>query len=205
VAPSVAPSAPAASAPAPAPVTAPLVVFLGDSLTAGYGLSEEQSFPSILSRWLAAEGRPVRIVNAGVSGDTSAGGLARLGWILQQKPDVLVVGLGANDALRGQPLDGVEANLTAIVRRSQAAGAKVLILGLMIPVNYGPGYSEGFSAIYPRVARATGAGLVPFLLEGVGGHAELNLADGLHPNAAGQEIVARNVLPQLKRLLGDLP
>jgi acyl-CoA thioesterase-1 len=189
----------------PAAPRGPLVVFFGDSLTAGYGLSEEQAFPALVERRLRAAGSPVRVVNAGVSGDTTAGGLSRLPWVLRQKPDVLVVGFGANDAMRGQPLENVEANLRAIVERGAAAGARVVILGMRIPTNYGPDYSEGFAAIYPRVAKSLGAELVPFLLDGVGGHSDLNLADGIHPNARGQEIVADNVLHHLKRVLGTLP
>jgi len=178
-----------------------IVVFLGDSLTAGYGLPQDQAFPAVLERRLRASGIPVTAVNAGVSGDTTAGGLARLDWVLGQRPAVLVVGLGANDALRGQPLENVEANLRAIVERGKAAGARVLLLGMRIPTNYGPDYGEGFAAIYPRVAKSLGVELVPFLLDGVGGHAGLNQEDGLHPNARGTEIVADNVLPHLKRVL----
>jgi acyl-CoA thioesterase I len=178
---------------------APLVVFLGDSLTAGLGLSADQAYPSILERRLRASGIPVRVVNAGVSGDTTAGGLARLPWLLKQHPDVLVVGLGANDGLRGEPLPGIEANLRDIVRAGSAAGARIVLLGMRIPPNYGPDYAEGFAAIYPRVAKSLDVSLVPFLLEGVGGHAALNQEDGIHPNEHGQEIVAENVLPFLTR------
>jgi acyl-CoA thioesterase I len=194
------------AAPREAPETrdtkGPLVVFLGDSLTAGLGLSEEQAFPALLERRLRAEGVTVRVVNAGVSGDTTTGGLSRLPWLLQQNPDVLVVGLGANDALRGQPLDVIEENLRAIVERGTAAGARVLLLGMRVPTNYGPDYAEGFAALYTRVAKSRGVELVPFLLDGVGGHPDLNQEDGIHPTARGQEIVADNVLPHLKRVLG---
>jgi len=179
----------------------PLVVFLGDSLTAGYGLPEEQAFPALLERRLIVSGVPVRVVNAGVSGDTTAGGLSRLSWVLNQKPDVLVVGLGANDAMRGQPLENVEANLRAIVEGGLASGARVLLLGMRIPTNFGPDYSLGFAAIYPRVAKSLGVELVPFLLDGVGGHIDLNQPDGIHPNARGQEIVANNVFRHLRRVI----
>lgn len=189
------------SAPAVEDPSAPLVIFLGDSLTAGLGLPEDRAYPSILERKLRDSGVPVRVVNAGVSGDTTAGGLARLPWLLRQRPDVLVVGLGANDALRGQPLENVEANLRAIVEGGAAAGARVLVLGMRIPTNYGPDYAEGFAAIYPRVAKSLDVALVPFLLEGVGGRPGLNQEDGMHPNARGQEVVAENVLPHLKRVL----
>lgn len=195
--------------PAPAPIVAaeaaptdgPLVVFFGDSLTAGYGLAEEEAFPALVAARLAAGGIRVRLVNAGVSGDTSAGGLRRIDWVLRQSPDVVVIGLGANDALRGQPLAEIETNLTGIVTRARNAGADVLVLGMRIPTNYGPEYTEGFHAIYRRVADAQRVSLVPFLLEGVGGHPELNQPDGIHPNARGHRIVADNVAPPLERLL----
>jgi acyl-CoA thioesterase-1 len=180
---------------------APLVVFLGDSLTAGLGLAEDQAWPALLERQLAAAGTPIRPVNAGVSGDTSAGGLRRLPWLLRQRPDVLVVELGANDGLRGQPLEGVEANLRSIVERARASGARVLLLGLRVPPSLGADYSREFAALYPRLARELDVPLVPFLLEGVAGRPELNQPDGIHPNAAGQRQVAEVVRPYLGRLL----
>ena len=186
---------------APPPASGPLVVFLGDSLTAGYGLDAEQAFPALVGEALAAQGHPIRVVNAGVSGDTSAGGLARLDWLLRQKPSVLVVGLGANDGLRGQPPEATEANLVQIVRRAKAEGARVLLLGMKIPPSYGPMYTRGFERLYARVAEATDVPLVPFLLEGVAADPALNLADGIHPNAAGHRVVARNVAPRVLALL----
>ena len=179
----------------------PLVVFLGDSLTAGFGLGEEEAYPALASAALAAEGRPVRVVNAGVSGDTSAGGLARLDWVLRLAPDVVVVELGPNDGLRGLSLAATEANLREIVERSRAAGARVLLAGMLIPPNYGPDYAGRFAAIYPRLAAELDVPLVPFLLEGVGGEPDLNLADGIHPNAAGHRRLAENVLPHLRPLV----
>jgi acyl-CoA thioesterase-1 len=184
-------------------VERPLVVFLGDSLTAGYGLSEDRAFPALVAQALRDRGTAGRVVNAGVSGDTTAGGLARLDWILKQKPAILVVGLGGNDALRGQPLENVEQNLRAIVSRGRLAGARVLLLGQRIPTNYGPDYSERFAAIYPRVAREAGAKLMPFVLESVGGRPALNLPDGIHPNARGHEIIAGNVAPYVEELLRE--
>jgi len=181
----------------------PRVVFLGDSLTAGYGLAEDDAYPALIEAALAAEGRPVRVVNAGVSGDTSAGGLSRLDWVLRLEPDVVVVELGPNDGLRGLPLDATEANLRRIVERIEAAGARVLLVGLLIPPNYGPDYAGRFAAIYPRLAAELDVPLVPFLLEGVGGEPDLNLADGIHPNAAGHRRLADNVLPHLRPLLGE--
>lgn len=189
--------------PAPAAEKGPLVIFLGDSLTAGLGLPEEQAYPALLDRRLDAKGAPVRILNAGVSGDTTAGGLARLDWLLKQKPDILVLGLGANDGLRGLELDQTEKNLREIVRRAQGAGARVLLLGMMIPPNYGAEYTERFRKMYPEIADDMDLPLVPFLLEGVGGVARFNQEDGIHPTAEGQEIVANNVEPYLVELIEE--
>lgn len=197
-----------AATPAPAPASprddGPLVVFLGDSLTAGLGLDEERAFPAVIGRLLAAEGRPIRVVNAGVSGDTTAGGLRRLGWLLRQKPDVVVVSLGGNDGLRALDAEMSEANLRRIVVEARAAGARVLLAGMQVPPNYGPDYAERFRAIYPRLAAELDVPLVPFLLAGVGGDPALNQGDGIHPNAAGQERVAEVVLPYLKDVLAGL-
>jgi acyl-CoA thioesterase-1 len=179
----------------------PRVVFLGDSLTAGLHLSAEQSFPAVVSERLRADGRPIELINAGVSGDTSAGGLARIDWILKQHADVVVVGLGGNDGLRGLPVEETRKNLRAIVERARATGARVLLLGMKLPPNYGVDYVRDFEALYPAIARELDVALVPFMLEGVGGHAELNLPDGLHPNEEGQKRVAENVLPYLRALL----
>lgn len=177
------------------------MVFLGNSLTAGFGLAEEQAFPALLAAELAASGRPIRAVNAGVSGDTSAGGLRRLGWLLRQKPAVLVVELGTNDALRGQPLSGIEQNLRAIITQAQQAGVRVVLLGMRIPTNYGATYAEQFHALYLTLARELDLPLVPFLLEGVALDPKLNLGDGIHPNVEGHKIVARHVLPVLLTVL----
>ena len=179
-----------------------LVLFLGDSLTAGFGLAADQAFPALVGEALNSAGVSVRIVNAGVSGDTTSGALERLDWLLKQKPDVLVVGLGANDAFRGQPVSRIEANLREIVRRAKRAGARVVLLGMRIPTNYGRDYTEAFFDVYARVAKAEKAELMPFLLEGVGGRTELNLDDGMHPNAEGQQIIAAEVLPYVRRALG---
>ena len=199
-----APARPASPAPAAErQPSGPLVVFLGDSLTAGLGLAEDQAYPARVAARLAARGTPVRVINAGVSGDTSAGGLARLDWLLGQRPDILVLALGANDGLRGLPLADTEKNLREIIRRSRATGARVLLLGMQIPPNYGPDYAGGFKAMYPRIAKDLNVPLVPFLLEGVGGIAGLNQADGIHPTAEGQEKVAGNVAPLLEKLLAE--
>lgn len=183
--------------------SAPLVVFLGDSLTAGRGLAEEEAYPARVGERLAAEGLPARVVNAGVSGDTSAGGLARVDWVLRLDPDVVVVELGPNDGLRGLPLDATEDNLRRIVGRIRAAGVQVLLVGLQIPPNYGPDYAGRFRDLYPRLAEELNLPLVPFLLEGVGGEPDLNLPDGLHPNAEGHRRLAANVLPYLRPLVAE--
>jgi len=197
----VTPSATPGAAATQPPPHEPLVVFLGDSLTAGLGLEEEQAWPAHVAAALAAEGRPIRMVNAGVSGDTTAGGLARLGWLLRQQPDVVVVELGANDGLRGAPIAEIESNLRQIVERIRSAGAKVLLCGMRIPTNYGPEYTAAFFAVYAKLAHELHVPEVPFLLEGVGGHPDLTQADGLHPTAAGHEIVAKTVLPYLREVL----
>lgn len=185
----------------PVPADAPLVVFLGDSLTAGLGLEVDQAYPAIVGRELAKRGRPIRVVNAGVSGDTTAGGLRRAEWVLSQRPDVVVLALGANDGLRGLPLGETEKNLRGIVAKARAAGARVLLCGMLIPTSYGPQFQEGFGRIFPRVAKEEGLPLVPFLLEGVAGKKELNQDDGIHPNPEGQRILAGNVLPGPEAIL----
>src|SRR5688500_10012796 len=140
----------------------PRIVFLGDSLTAGLGVEAEQAFPALVGAALEREGLAAEVVNAGVSGDTTAGGLRRIDWLLRQKPDVVVVGLGGNDGLRGLELSASEENLRAIVRKSREAGAKVLLLGMLIPPNYGPEYTGRFRELYPRIAKDEGVALVPF-------------------------------------------
>ncbi len=202
---------PSASAPAKETVSpplieerGPLVIFLGDSLTAGYGLSAEQAYPALIEAYLNETGQQVRVVNAGISGDTTAGGLARLDWLLRQQPDILVVCLGANDGLRGVPLDSSEVNLRSIVEQAQAQDIQVLLAGMLIPPNYGPDYAERFAAIYPRLAKEFDVPLIPFLLEGVAAHPELNLPDGIHPTAEGQRIVAETVLPFLAPLVESI-
>ena len=179
----------------------PLIIFLGDSLTAGYGLSEEQAFPALVGEQLEAEGTPVTIVNAGISGDTTAGGASRLDWLLAQNPDVMVVELGANDGLRGLSLEETAANLDDIIQRSLKAGAGVLLIGMKIPPSYGPEYADGFERIFKRLATQHGVAEMPFLLEGVAADPELNQGDGIHPNAKGQRRVAANVIPYLTPLL----
>jgi len=195
---------PRAASVAPAADSRPLVVFLGDSLTAGYGLSAEEAFPAHVERLLAERGLPVRALNAGVSGDTSAGGRERLAWFLRQRPAIVVVELGGNDGLRGQSLAATEANLRDIVERSLAAGARVVLAGMQIPPNYGPEYGRGFAEIFPRLAADYDVPLIPFLLEGVAADPALNLPDGIHPNAEGQRIVAGTVADALAPLVAEM-
>lgn len=180
---------------------APLVVFLGDSLSAGLGLAVDAAYPHLVRERLREEGYEIRIVNAGVSGDTTAGGLARVDWLLRQEPDVLVLGLGANDGLRGTELASTEENLRRIIEKAQDAGTEVLLLGMMIPPNYGQEYSERFAAIYPRLEEELGVERVPFLLEGVAGDRSLNMADNIHPNARGHQVMAETVLEHLRPML----
>jgi acyl-CoA thioesterase-1 len=194
-------AAPSSRPSAVAAAGGPRVVFLGDSLTAGLGVDGDQAFPAVVARQLAAEGLPVRMVNAGVSGDTTAGGVSRLDWILRQKPDVVVVGLGANDGLRGLDLAQMEANLRQIISRARAAGADVLLLGMMMPPSEGPDYAGRFREVFPRLARELSVPLVPFLLEGVAADPKLNQADGIHPTAEGQRLLAGNVVPLLRPLV----
>lgn len=191
------------TAPIHAPIEeGPRIVFLGDSLSAGLHLSSEQAFPAVLQRRLADEGLPFRLVNAGVSGDTTAGGLTRIGWILKQEPEWVVVELGGNDGLRGQPVATIESNLRAIIDRIEDAGAGVVLLGQVMPPNYGPDYTREFRALYDAIAADYELEYVPFFLEGVGGDSELNLRDGLHPTPEGHAAIAEKLLPTFRRIVG---
>lgn len=183
---------------------APLViVFYGDSLTAGYGIDPESAFPALIGKALEQKGKNVKVVNAGVSGETSAGGLSRVDWVLRQPVDIFVLELGANDGLRGLPVEQTKKNLQAIIDKVKAKNpnVKIVIAGMMVPPNMGPDYSAQFQKIFPELARRNDAALVPFLLEDVAGIKTLNLADGIHPNPEGHQIVARNVLKVLEPLL----
>jgi acyl-CoA thioesterase-1 len=190
-------SPPAAAAPAPASSPAssspPRIVFLGDSLTAGLGLSADQAYPSLLQQRLKEEGLPYEVVNAGVSGDTSAGGLSRLDWSLEGNVKVLVVALGGNDALRGLPTEELKKNLAEIIRRARARHITVVLAGMEAPPNYGRDYAVAFHHVYTSLAAECHVPLVPFLLQGVGGVARLNQRDGIHPTAEGARILADNV------------
>ena len=182
----------------------PLVAFLGDSLTSGWKLEREEAYPALVARDMRARGRPIRVLDAGVSGETVAGGLARLPAILEHRPDVLVVALGINDGLRGLPLEETEAGLRRIVDQALSAGAHVLLVGVRIPPEHGAEHARRFAEIHPRIAAERHLGFVPDLLHGVSGEPELLFADQIHPNAAGQARLAANVLPHLELALAEL-
>jgi acyl-CoA thioesterase-1 len=179
----------------------PLLVALGDSLTSGYGLNLEESLPAQLERYLKAKGVKVSIRNAGVSGDTTAGGLTRLKWVLADRPDAVLLALGANDALRGLDPKGVRANLDAILAKLRAQRVKVLLAGMRAPANYGAQYAQEFDRIYPELAGKHGVLLYPFLLDGVALHPELNQADGIHPTATGVARIVEKLAPHVIELL----
>jgi acyl-CoA thioesterase I len=187
--------------PVPARGTERVVVVLGDSLTAGLGVAADEAWPALVESRLRREGYAYRVVNAGVSGDTTAGGLRRVDWVLRNRPEVAVVALGANDGLRGLATDAMESNLLAIVERLRAGGARVLVAGMQVPPNYGAASSRAFSGVFPDVARRTGSALMPFLLDGVATDPRLNLPDGIHPNAAGHRAIAEHLWPHLVALL----
>lgn len=208
-----APPASRAATPAAAPAAAPavdpagdtpVIVFLGDSLTAGLGLDPSQSFPSLIQARLRASGYPHQVVNAGVSGDTSAGGLRRLAWSLgHPHVKVLVVALGGNDGLRGLPPEQLAANLGAIIEQARERGVTVVLAGMEAPPNFGADYTARFREVYPALARTHQVPLIPFLLDGVAGDPAFNQSDGIHPNPRGAERVAdlvwRTLEPQLTR------
>lgn len=186
---------------APARADERVIVALGDSLTAGLGVAAEEAYPALLEHRLRQAGFPYRVVNAGVSGDTSAGGLRRLDWVLRSRPEIVIVALGANDGLRGIPIATLRDNLATIVTKLQASGVRVLLVGMRLPPNYGGAYADAFARTFHDVARRTSTAFLPFLLEGVGGDPALNQADGIHPNAAGQRVVAERIWLSLEPLL----
>lgn len=183
------------------------IIFLGDSLTAGYGLAREEAYPALLETRVQALRRDAKVVNAGVSGDTTAGGLRRIGWVMAEGGDVLVVALGANDGLRGVDPGETERNLMGIIdaARKKNPRIKILLAGMQMPPNMGLGYTADFARLFPKVAKVRGVELIPFLLEGVAGRPELNQEDGIHPTAAGQRIVANVVWSHLRPLLEEIP
>jgi acyl-CoA thioesterase I len=180
-----------------------VILFFGDSLTAGYGLSVEEAFPALVEQKFVANGRKTKVINAGLSGETTAGGLSRIDWVLRQPVDIFVLELGANDGLRGLPLDQTQKNLQAIIDKVKAKNpkVKVVVAGMMVPPNLGPDYSSRFNKIFPEIAKKNNATLIPFLLQDVAGDEKLNLADGIHPNVKGHKIVAENVYKVITPLL----
>jgi len=179
------------------------ILFFGDSLTAGYGLSPEIAFPALVEKELIKENKNVKVINAGLSGETSAGGLSRIDWTLRQPIDVFVLELGANDGLRGLPIEQTKKNLQSIIDKvkTKYPKVKIVLAGMMVPPNMGKAYSDEFRKIYPAMANKNKASLIPFLLEGVAGNEKLNQADGIHPNAEGHRIVANNLIAFLRPLI----
>jgi acyl-CoA thioesterase-1 len=181
------------------------VVVLGDSIAAGYGVEPEEAYPALLQEKIKAAGLNFTVVNAGVSGDTSADGLNRINWLLRRPVDVLVLELGGNDGLRGLPVSTTETNLQTIIDRTKQKypNARVVIAGMQMPKNMGEDYTTAFKNLFPALANKNHAALVPFLLEGVGGRPELNQPDHIHPTAAGHRIVAENVWKVLQPVLTE--
>ena len=180
------------------------IVFFGNSLTAGYGLSPEQAFPALIQKKIDSLGLPYQVTNAGVSGETSSGGKTRIDWILQQPVDIFILELGANDGLRGIfPLSTTKQNLQDIIDQVKAKNptVKLLLAGMQVPPNMGQKYTAEFRDMFPELAEKNSMTLIPFLLEGVGGETNLNQADGIHPTAEGHRIVAENVWKELEKLL----
>lgn len=183
-----------------------VILFLGDSLSAGFGVDPDQAFPALIQHKIDRLGWEFKVVNAGVSGDTSADGLSRVDWLLRRPLEVLFLELGGNDALRGIPLEVTRQNLQRIVdkTRSKYPGVKIIVAGMRVPPNLGPEYTREFRAIFPVLAQAKDATLIPFLLEGVGGRPQLNLPDGIHPTPEGHQIVAEHVWGFLRPVLESL-
>ncbi len=196
----------ALTAAAPARAEPRLIVALGDSLTHGYGLAEEETFPVRLAAALMARGIVAEVRNAGVSGDTTAGGLARLDWALgDDHPDLVIVELGANDALRALAPAAARTNLAAILDRLAARKIPVLLAGMLAPPNLGPEYKAEFDRLFPALAAQYGVPLYPFFLDGVAGHPERLQADGLHPNGSGVDVIVQGILPVVVQALGAAP
>lgn len=179
------------------------MVFFGDSITAGYGIPIEKAFPALIQAKLEQANKPFEVINAGLSGETTTGGLNRIDWILRSKPDVFVLELGGNDGLRGLSLNETEKNLKAMIEKVRKANpeAKIILAGMQIPPNLGQDYTERFQNLYPMVAQDMDVMLIPFLLEGVGGDPDLNLSDGIHPNEEGHSLVAELVWDVLNEVM----
>ena len=189
---------PLAALAAPAPRT---VLALGDSLTEGYGVTKEQAYPARLEAALRKKYPDVTVINAGISGSTSASGESRFKWQLKNKPDVLILALGANDGLRGLPVKAMRDNIEKVIALAQQNRVTVILAGMKIPMNYGEDYRRSYEKVFTDLGKKPGVIFVPFLLEGVGGHPELNISDGIHPNPRGHEIVAATLLPYVEKAL----
>src|SRR6266545_5564205 len=185
---------------APRPEERVLVAF-GDSLTAGLGVSPEEAYPARLQEKLQLSGYRYRVVNAGVSGETTAGGLRRVDWILKSKPDIVILELGANDGLRGLNLSQTRANLEQIIQRLMAGGAKVVLAGMKLPPNYGADYTRAFQSMYADLAKRYDVQFIPFFLDGVAAKADYNQADGIHPTGAGYAVIVENIWPVIAPIL----
>ena len=179
----------------------PKIVAFGDSLTAGLGVAQEEAYPAQLQRRLEAVGYRYRVINAGVSGDTTAGGVRRVEWVLNSKPAIVILELGANDGLRGIDPSHTRSNLGTIIRRLQAAGVTVILAGMKLPPNYGRDYAARFAAVYPALANKYRVPLMPFFLDGVAAREAMNQADGIHPTEAGYRIIVENLLKMLEPFL----
>jgi acyl-CoA thioesterase-1 len=193
------------SAKVPAKDSVRTIVFFGNSITAGYGLDMSDAFPALIQHRLDSLGLPYKVVNAGVSGETSSGGNGRIDWVLRQPVDVFVLELGGNDGLRGIPVSETRKNLQLIIDKVKAKNpaVKIIIAGMQMPPNMGKRYTGEFRSMYPDLAERNNAELIPFLLEGVGGEAKFNLDDGIHPTAEGHQILADNVWKVLNGILQD--
>lgn len=183
-----------------------VILFLGNSITAGYGLSPDQAYPALIQKKLDSLGMPINVINAGLSGETSAGGLRRIDWVLRQKVDVLVIELGGNDGLRGIKPEVTRQNLQAIIDKAKKKypGITIVVAGMQVPPNLGTEYTQSFKALYSDLSTQNNILLIPFILKGVGGNPKLNLPDGIHPTALGHKIVAETVWKALKPVLSKL-
>jgi acyl-CoA thioesterase-1 len=183
-----------------------VVLFFGTSLTAGYGLDPEQAFPALIEKKAKEEGVPIKVINAGLSGETSAGAVRRIDWVLRSPADLVVVEVGANDALRGLSPDAARANLEQVIAavRAKQPRAKIALIQMEAPPNYGAAYTRSFRSVYADIAKTSGVPLLPFLLQGVAGISRLNQPDGVHPNLAGERIVADNLWKALKPMVAQL-
>lgn len=179
----------------------PKIVAFGDSLTAGAGIPATEAYPAQLQRRLTRAGYNVRVINAGVSGETTAGGLRRVDWVLKSHPDIVILELGANDGLRGLPIGSIQSNLERIIERLQAGGVTVVLTGMKLPLNYGEEYRARFEAVYTALAEKYRLPFMPFFLEGVGAQAALNQADGIHPTAEGYRVIVDHLWPILESVL----